>query len=338
MATEPEDVPSENEDGYGGPVKTFLEHLEDLRWMLLKVVTSLVLGMLICFVGGKYLVHFLTYPLRLATQLTAPKEGDFVAVQWGTNTVAKFARTNLAEVLPGQATNTHVFRVIPRQVGDQLVLGLQPDPSAPPPKSAPSIVFLKNYSPLSAFMVAIKLALYGGFVLSLPFIVYFIGQFVIPALKLNEKQFLLRALAFGSILFLMGLAFCYLLMLQVALTATVQFSQWLGFGADEWRAEDYISFVCMFMLVTGLSFELPIPILALVKIGLLDYSKLSKFRAYWVVIELVICAFLTPSGDPFTMMLMAIPLHLLYEISTAIAWYWAWKDRRAKAEAQQGTS
>jgi sec-independent protein translocase protein TatC len=117
-------------------------------------------------------------------------------------------------------------------------------------------------------------------------------------------------------------------MLQVALMATVEFSGWLGFGADEWRAEDYISFVCIFMLVMGVSFELPIVLLALVKIGLLSYETLSRYRPYWVVIELVVCAFLTPSGDPFTMFLMALPLHVLFEISLLIARYWRWRDAR----------
>ena len=68
----------------------------------------------------------------------------------------------------------------------------------------------------------------------------------------------------------------------------------------------------------------------LVKIGLLDFRKLNSFRPYWVVLELVICAFLTPSGDPFTMLLMAVPLHLLYEISILISWYWDWKDRKRR--------
>jgi sec-independent protein translocase protein TatC len=81
----------------------------------------------------------------------------------------------------------------------------------------------------------------------------------------------------------------------------------------------------------GISFELPIVILALVKVGLLNSQKLNSFRAYWVVLELVICAFLTPSGDPFTMFLMALPLHLLYEISTAISWYWSRKDNKRLA-------
>jgi len=334
MADEPEGAPPDPEEGEGGPVKTFLEHLEDLRWTLIKVTAALGVAMLVCFIGGNYLVRFLTYPLHLAMMLQASKKSDEVTIYWGTNVVVRLERTNLSSVLPAQATNMHAFSIQPKAVNGEIVLALQPETNSHQEKKS-EFVMLKTYGPISGPMVAIKLALYGGFVLSLPFILYFIGQFVLPALKVKEKEFVLRSLGIGAFLFMLGMAFCYFLMLQVAFGATVQFSNWLGFTADEWRAEDYISFVCVLLLVTGLSFELPIVLLALVKIGLLDFEKLNSFRAYWVVIELVICAFLTPTADPFTMFLMAIPLHLLYEISTAIAWYWAWKDkRRLAAEGQ----
>ena len=326
MASDPEDLPLETEEAEGGPVKSFLEHLEDLRWTLIKVITSLAVAMIMCLVGGNYLVRFLTYPLRVAARLQAANPGDTVAIEWGTNVLNKVARTNLAGLLPADATNVQAFLVVPKSVNGEIVLTLQPEAAAHV-DDPDSFVLLKNYSPISAFMVAIKLALYGGLVLALPFMLYFIGQFVLPALKVKEKEFVLRAIGIGAFLFLLGMAFCYFIMLQVALGATVQFSAWMGFYADEWRAEDYISFVCIFMLVMGVSFELPIVILALVKVGLLDFQKLNNFRAYWVVLELVICAFLTPSGDPFTMFLMAIPLHLLYEISILISWDWARKDR-----------
>jgi len=336
MADELEGTPPDPEETEGGPVKTFLEHLEDLRWTLIKVVATLAVAILICLIGSNYLVRLLTFPLRVATRLQAPKPSGVVAVHWGTNVVARFARTNLAPFLPPHATNHHAFAVLPKTVNGEMVLTLQPE--APPvDQRAESMVWLKNYGPISAFMVAIKLALYGGLVMALPLVLYFIGQFVLPALKVKEKEFVLRSLGIGAFLFLLGMAFCYFIMLEVALGATVQFSAWLGFGADEWRAEDYISFVCVFLLVMGVSFELPIVILALVKVGLLDFEKLNSFRAYWVVVELVICAFLTPSGDPFTMFLMALPLHLLYEISTGISWYWSRKEKkRLAAEEKTG--
>ena len=331
MAAEPAGEQPDPEESEGGPVKSFLEHLEDLRWTLIKVVATLAVAMLVCFAGGNYLVQFLTYPLRVTARWQTPKPNDTVAVHWGTNLIARFARTNLVPLVSLDATNIHALIVVPKSVNGEFVLTLQPEEQTFTPAGDANMVLLKNYGPISAFMVAIKLALYGGVVLGLPLIIIFIGQYVLPALRVKEREFVMRSLGVGAVLFLLGMAFCYFLMLQVALVATVEFSQWLGFSADEWRAEDYISFVCVFMLVMGVSFELPIVILALVKIGLLDARKLNKFRPYWVVVELVICGFLTPSGDPFTMVLMALPLHLLYELSILVSWYWDWKARRAGA-------
>ena len=110
----------------------------------------------------------------------------------------------------------------------------------------------------------------------------------------------------------------------------MQFSEWLGFTADEWRADAYIGFMTKFMLGMGLAFELPVVLLTLVKIGILEYDQLRRFRMYAVVGNLVISAFVTPSGDPFTMLILAIPLQLLYEISVFIAGRW---ERREAAES-----
>jgi len=192
-------------------------------------------------------------------------------------------------------------------------------------------VALKNYSPIGSLMVAFQVAFYGGLALAFPFILFFVGQYVLPALHLHEKKLVYQVAGIGSFLFMLGVSFCYFVLLQVALMASVQFSVWMGFGADEWRAEDYLSFVCKFLLVMGGSFELPVVILILVKIGLLDYKKLSAFRSYWIVINLVICAVLTPSGDPLTMFIMAAPLHVLYELSVLIAYIWYRRDLKKES-------
>lgn len=323
---------SPDEEG-GGPIKSFLEHLEDLRWMLIKVVAAVFVGMLVCLIGGNYLVKILTWPLIEAKHFRFAKDPT-VPVHWGTNVLI---RLKLAELGTNHwGTNTPLsFRLVPALVGSNVFLKVEPDeqPWEPPNKG---IVNLNTYDPLGAIMVALRLALYGGLILSAPFILLFVGQFVLPALKLREKKLLYQIVSFGTVLFFMGVAFCYFLMAAIALSATVQFSEWLGFGAGEWRAEAYIGFMCKFMLGTGLSFELPVVILTIVKIGLLDYTQLKKFRHYWVVISFIIAAFVTPSGDPFTMVFMALPLLVLYEISLWIAYYWYRRDRKLEeAERRQ---
>ena len=327
MQQEPEkkdELLPDGEDEVGGPVKSFLEHLEDLRWVLIKVVVAVLLGMLISLVAGNHLVSFLTWPLKRAQTIVNPSSAP-IPILMGAEVIARIPYARGQELFGTNAPSG--LEITPRLQGTNFVMTLQPMPPAAADRYAISTeIRLKNYGPIEAFLIALQLALYGGLVLAAPFVIYFIGSFVLPALKLTEKKLLYQIVGFGSFLFFLGVAFCYLIMMQIALLSTVQFSNWLGFGADEWRAEAYISFVCKFMLGMGISFQLPIVLLTLVKIGLLDHEKLSRFRSYWVVINLVVCGFATPSGDPITMLAMAIPLQLLYELSVLIARYWARKE------------
>src|SRR5215510_5442229 len=109
--------------------------------------------------------------------------------------------------------------------------------------------------------------------------------------------------------------------MAVALGASAMYSNWLGFEANQWRAEDYISFVCKFMLGMGIGFQLPVVLLTLVKIGVLSYRTLRRMWRYMVVINLVLGALLT-TPEVITQVMMAVPLYLLYEISVWVAWYW----------------
>jgi sec-independent protein translocase protein TatC len=188
-------------------------------------------------------------------------------------------------------------------------------------------VELINLSPAGGFIVAFQVGIYGGALLASPFIFYFVASFVFPALKIRERRYVYRGLAMGLGLFLAGVAFCYFALMPVALAAAQKYSQWLGFGALQWRAEDYISFVCRFMLGMGLGFELPVVILTLVKIGVLSYETLAKARRYMIVINLFLGAFLT-TPEVLTQLLMFVPLQGLYELTVWIAWYWDQKDRR----------
>ncbi|HMJ65621.1 MAG TPA: twin-arginine translocase subunit TatC, partial [Candidatus Binatia bacterium] len=134
-------------------------------------------------------------------------------------------------------------------------------------------------------------------------------------------------------LFAAGVCFCYFGLMPMALAVSQQYSNWLGFAATQWRAEEYISFVCKFMLGMGLGFELPVVLLTLVKIGVLNYRILSKARRYMIVINLVLGALLT-TPEVITQVMMFIPLQLLYEASVWIAWYWERRDRKREQAAE----
>ena len=178
----PPDVESYPEEDGGGPVKTFLEHLEDLRWMLIKCVATVLVAMLICLIGGNYLVKILTWPLTVAERLKLTQDPSIV-LHFGTNLVGRFSTNDLPAGLWG--TNPPgSLRIVLEPVEGNHFLKVQPDPTPWKPPSR-GIVNLNAYGPLSAILVAMKLALYGGLVLSAPFLLYFIGQFVLPALKLR---------------------------------------------------------------------------------------------------------------------------------------------------------
>ncbi|MBN2507673.1 MAG: twin-arginine translocase subunit TatC [Verrucomicrobia bacterium] len=341
MVQEPEDGrshPEEEEDG-GGPVKTFLEHLEDLRWTLVKCLVSLVLAMVICLVAGKFLVAVLMWPLNNAEHVFhRNRQGIPVLIGTSTNAIGRVQLGEFGAGLWDSNVAVGALRLMPMRAGTNTLLVVQAEPGAAA-AAGHKLVSIKNYSPVEGILVAMKLALYGGLVLAAPFLLLFIGQFVLPALKVHEKRLLYHSVGIGSVLFFIGVTFCYFIVSAIALGATVQFSQWLGFAADEWRADAYIGFMCKFMLGMGVAFELPVVILTLVKIGLLDYEKLVGFRTYAIIGNLVVAAFATPSGDPITMMVMAAPMQLLYEISLFICWLWERKARRlAQAEQAQGQS
>ena len=338
----------EEEEGFGGPIKPFLDHLEDLRWTIMKVVVAIVVGMLIALIGSPYIVKFLTYPLNSAQQIqqvNSNPDKRMIPIKLGDGVAFHVRESDLKEwvdegLLVKDANQTEVItalRLIPSpgsldDNGTKYSMQLHVDTNGT--DRVPWEVELKAYGPLKSFFIALKIGLYGGLTLSMPFVIYFLAQFVLPALRINEKKWLFKLSGFGAGLFMLGVVFCYLIIMKVALWASVGFANMLGFGADEWQAEEYISFVCKFMVGMGLAFQMPVILLFLVRVGILDYKKLSDFRMYAVVANLIIAAVITPTGDPFTLSLVAVPLQLLYELSTLIAWFWHKKEAAEKEDEE----
>jgi sec-independent protein translocase protein TatC len=316
----------EDEDDEGGPVKSFLEHLEDLRWVLVKSSVAGGVAMLVCLLAGNYLVRVLEWPLHRAHPLHLGKN-QTVIISLGTNQLSSFQIGTNDPFSPFAGTNHFVhLQILPVTVGTNQLLALSPQADNSDPGLGIQIV---NLSPAGSFIVATKVAFYGGLVIASPLILYFIAQFVFPALRMVERKYIYRGLFFGGGLFMTGLSFCYFVLLPVALAASVQYAEWLGFSAYQWRAEDYIGFVCKFMLGMGIGFQLPIVVLTLVRIGVLGYDTLARSRRYVIVIVFILGAVLT-TPEVITQVLMAIPLWGLYEITVMVAWYWEQEDR-AKA-------
>ena len=335
MATETEEPrtaeTAEEEEQEGGPVKPFLEHLEDLRWVLIKTGVALAIAMLLCLIAGDKVVAILKRPLDKA-KIKYPSNVQVVTFLFGTNRLGVFQLNKQQQAVFPLSTNKFVaVQIRPVTIGTNAVLALGLDEEAAAVMAERIHLNLNTFSPAGGFFVALQVAFYGGMGLASPFIFYFVATFVFPALKMHEKKYVYRGLGFGGVLFALGVSFCYFILMPLALAVSQQYSNWLGFSADQWRAEEYISFVCKFMLGMGLGFELPVVILTLVKIGVLNYRILSRARRYMIVINLILGAVLT-TQEVITQIMMAIPLQLLYEASVWIAWYWERRDKK-RAEA-----
>jgi sec-independent protein translocase protein TatC len=325
---------SDQDEEEGGPVKSFLEHLEDLRWVLIKSLSALGVGMLICLIAGDHVVRILALPLsRAKVRYTGTNE--VWTVRWGTNVLKVLKLTDEQQAhfgLGGDRFKDLEIHLVPNGTNG-FILGLRPNPNPDPTTAQRMHINLINLSPIGGFVVALQVALYGGMVLASPFIFYFVAGFIFPALRMKEKYYVYRGLGFGLLLFFLGVSFCYFILMPMALSASAMYSNWLGFESNQWRAEDYISFVCKFMLGMGVGFQMPVVLLTLVKIGVLSYAALSKMRRYMIVINLVLGAFLT-TPEVLTQVMMAIPLQLLYEITVWIAYFWERRDRK-REEAER---
>jgi sec-independent protein translocase protein TatC len=256
-------------------------------------------------------------------------------VMLGTNQLGVFHVGTNDVLSPVVGTNRVVrLNLVPRTTGTNVFLGMEVQPETEPVGRLEPLIDIVSLGPAAAFVVATKLAFYGGLVLSSPFIFYFVAHFVFPALKLREKKYVNRGLTFGIGLFLTGVSFCYFVMMPMALAVSAKYAEWFGFKANQWRAEEYISFVCKFMLGMGIGFEMPVVILTLVKLGILNYRILKSARRYVIVIAFVLGAVLT-TPEVITQILMAVPLLLLYEISVWIAWYWERQEKKQEAAAER---
>ena len=322
--------PDDAEEG-GGPVKSFLEHLEDLRWLLVKSGAALLVGMIVCLYATDVIVAILKRPLEQSALVRAKTGPTKVLVRLGTNTLTTFdSATNRIGPVDLGTNRWAIVQVEPVEQDGKIILTLRTDPHPAEAELLATATDLVYLDPAAPFMSSLHLGFYGGVLLASPFIFYFLAQFILPALRVKEKKYVLRACAIGVGLFFAGVSFCYLFIMARALKFAEWWATWMGVKVPEWRAETYFSFMTKFMLGMGLGFELPVVLLALVKIGILDYAKLSAMRRYMIIINLILGALLT-TPEVFTQVVMGIILQVLYEISVWIAWYWERQERKREA-------
>lgn len=168
------------------------------------------------------------------------------------------------------------------------------------------------FRPTEAFSLSMRLSLFGGVILASPVVLYQIWRFVAPALTPREKRWAIPITIVFVLLFLAGIVVGYF-----ALERGLGFL--LGFGSESLEpvigADFYLSFAMRFILAFGISFEFPIFIFAAAAFGAVTSAQLRSVRRWAILIIVVFAAVITPSGDPLTLMLLAVPMYVLYEAS-----------------------
>lgn len=174
---------------------------------------------------------------------------------------------------------------------------------------------LLTTGPIEAFSTVLTVSGYGGLLLALPVVLYQLGRFILPGLYPNEKRMLLPFLLASFVLLVLGMAAAWILMPRTL--AVLQ-----GFGVDSftplYRPSEYIGFFVKMMLAFGFAAEFPLILIFLQLVGVVKPDQLAGNRRIAMVAVVVLAAIITPTGDPFNLAIVAVPMYFFYEIAIVI--------------------
>jgi sec-independent protein translocase protein TatC len=177
----------------------------------------------------------------------------------------------------------------------------------------PPTVHLVAMEMTENFTVYFQVCLFSGIILAIPYVLYEAIMFITPALTDKERRYFFIILPWVLMMFLIGVVFAYFILLPPALTFL------MGFGADiattQIRVGNYVSVVSRLLLAVGLSFELPVLLTFLQRLGVIKPQWLAKQRKWAIVLAFVLGGIITPTPDPINQSLVSVPLYLLYEMS-----------------------
>ena len=185
---------------------------------------------------------------------------------------------------------------------------------------------------ISPFVVPLKITLMASFLVALPVVLYQAWAFVAPGLYTHEKKLVLPLVISSTVLFLIGVAFCYFFVFGKVFAFIQSFAPKSITAAPD--IEAYLSFVLTMFIAFGAAFEVPVVVVVLARMGLVSIEKLQEFRSYFVVLAFIIAAVITPP-DVVSQLSLAIPMCVLYELGI-----WAARIfiKHTQSPTEEGTS
>jgi sec-independent protein translocase protein TatC len=251
---------------------SFLDHLEELRWHVIRALIAVVIVTIAAFIVAPWIFQNIIF---------APARVDFPTFK----ALCEFGKWIGTE--EGLCVQEIPFKVQSRFMTGQFTMHI-----------------------LAAFVI--------GFIVSFPYVAWEIWSFIRPGLYDKEKKSSRGAVSAISFLFISGILFGYYVMapLMISFLANYQISDMI---VNEFDITSYVSTIVGVVFGCGILFQLPVVMYFLTKVGIVTPTFLRVYRKHAVVIILIVGAIVTPSADPFSQMLIAMPLYLLYEISILIS-------------------
>lgn len=237
-------------------------------------------------------------------------------------------RKRLVRALAGVAVGMSLVGwFVPR-----IVNGVMGPVRAALPEGRQVLVYTSAIEPM---MVYIKVAMYGGVFVAAPWVLWQVWLFIAPGLYKREKKVVVPFLFWGTLLFYVGAAFCFWVVMPAAFPAMLAFAEDSTL-APMLSLSEQLSLVLAMLLGFGVVFEVPVIIAFLAMIGLVNWRTLAKYRRVAIVVNVAAAAIITPTGDPLNLALMAVPMILFYEVGIVLARMLGKKDAPAPAAAKPG--
>ncbi len=332
---------------------SFLDHLDELRRRLIYSVVSIAVAFALCFVFSEEIYKFLSVPVikqlqkARRAQQAASGQVDIGQIKDGEILQYTFTQETAVNGVKIPLGTTILVKKVAKDNKPMLVLADQWSvaKTVVPAETPLSKIFQEGQTQIffddesnqlvlrgvtSSFMIYMRVALYAGIALAVPFLFYQIWAFISPGLYKHEKKYIVPVLVMSTVFFTLGASFAYRIAFPAACDYLLGLAVEGGFRTLL-DAEDYLDLIIMIMLGLGIVFQIPTIAFVLGRIGLL--TPRMMFRAWRVAIVsiAIISAVLTPTPDAFNMMMFATPMLGLYFLSVGIVWAFG-KPRQSDEE------
>jgi sec-independent protein translocase protein TatC len=342
------------EDMFADTRMSFGDHLEELRTHLWRAVKSFLVAMIFALCIGRYVVIFIAAPveeqLKAFNQRAAQKQAEKIAedakagkLPAKSDTIVRWVDRNrfrkqlgmepLPRPLLGATVNHFQRELVQLGLSDWVDpmtfaedtgwVALELDANDPQFRQAfvklgsTTGNTLKTFNVTEAFFVYFKVSMITGLVLASPLIFYHIWAFIAAGLYPHEKKLVNVYLPFSIGLFLVGAAVCQFLVIPKAIEVLLSFNEWMGLE-PELRLSEWLGFAMMMPVIFGISFQTPLVMLFMFKIGIMDVSTFRNYRKIAWFAMAVFAAIITPTVDALSMLFLWVPMGFLYELGIVL--------------------